>query len=85
MESFKGTVPVNEVGAAAAEMSGVPTAELHEMPVHGQVLREEVAALETAAHEGATLWICEGRWPNWEGIAAVRNCEVVAPATLVNH
>ena len=85
MEDFERTVPLSELDATVAEMSGVPAVELYEVPILGPTAREEVAALEAAAREGATLWVFRGRWPSWEGVAAVRDCEVVATATLVNH
>ena len=85
VESFKRTVTPEELDTAVGEMSGIPAAELYELPVHGPIARAEIAALEAAAEEGATLWIFEGWWPSWEGIAAVRDCQVIATATLVNH
>ena len=85
VESFKRTVAPEELDTVVSEMTGTPAAELYELPVHGPIVRGEIAALEAAAEEGATLWIFEGWWPSWEGLAAVRNCQVIATATLVNH
>ena len=85
VEGFKRPVEVDRLDDAVGEMARTPAAELYAEPVVGPSLRSEVTALERAAEAGATLWVFEGPWPSWEGIAAVRGCHVVATAITANH
>jgi hypothetical protein len=78
-------VTVEELEGEVGDMAGTPAAELYAEPVSGPSLRSQVTELERAAEAGATLWVFEGPWPSWEGIAAVRGCDVVATATVLHH
>ena len=85
VEGFERPVEAGGLNGAIAEMAGKPTADLYDEPVSGPALRSQVAALERAAEDGAVLWVFEGPWPSWEGIAAVQECDVVSTATVWHH
>ena len=85
VEGFKRPIEFDELDEAVYEMSDKLMAEVFEEPVSGPSIQAHVAELEAAVHEGATLWVFEGPWPSWEGIAAVRGCEVVTRAIVWHH
>ncbi len=84
-EGFERPITLSELAGAIGDMAGMPAAELYAAPVSGPSLRSQVTELEQAAEDGAELWVFEGPWPSWEGIAAVQGCDVVATATVLHH
>lgn len=79
---FMRPITLDQVGETIGEMAGRPAAEMYAEPVSGPSLRTQVDGLGRAVEDGAQLWVFVGPWPSWEGVAAVRECDVVATARV---
>lgn len=77
VEGFRYRIDPDSIEVAVEAEYGETVESMYRYGLEG-IAREDIAALETEAREGASLWYFYGpRWPSWMGVAAVRDCEVV--------
>ena len=77
VEGFELRFQPDSLESVVASQIGMTIEEIYGGTLTEYVERS-ISALRSEAEDGADLWWFDGpRYPSWEGVAAVRDCEIV--------